>query len=223
MNKITDDIVFTGDVDMSAATGTVPPGSVNENSFTSATAFPRSKFAQDAMVAFPIRLTDFVVHDAPQTKLPGTSANDDLGLYGTTFGTDTPSLKSSDLKTAGPTTLYARVLIPLPDSYEDEETVSLRLSAGMLTTVADTAATVDVEVYKSDREGGVDGSDLCTTAAQSINSLTLADKDFSINPDSLTHEDMLDVRITMAINDAATGTTVQGIIGAVELRCDRKG
>lgn len=182
----------------------------------------RSGITQESLAEYPVKLTDFRVHDALQTNLPGTSAADDLGLTGGAFGSASPSLNSSDLKAAGATTLYARVQLELPPEYDAGQTVQIRLHAGMVTTVADTAATIDVECYESDGEAGV-GSDLCTTAAQTINSLTLADKDFTITESGLSPGDVLDLRITMAINDAATGTAVQGQVGKVSLLCDIRG
>jgi hypothetical protein len=163
------------------------------------------------------------VWDAYQTNLPGTSANDDLGLIGGTFATGSPSIQTSDLGGAGATSRYARAMIPLPVEYVDGETVILRFRAGMVTTVADTTATLDVEAFESDREAGI-GADLCATAATTINSTTLADKDFTITATTLAAGEWLDVRIHIAINDAGDGGAgITGIIGSAELLCDIKG
>lgn len=182
----------------------------------------RTNIAQEALAKFPVKLTDFRVHDAIATNLPGTSANDDLGLSGGTFATSSPTIQTSDLKTAGATTRYARCLIPLPAEYDAAESVVLRIHAGMKTAVADTTATIDVQAYKSDEEEGI-SADLCTTSATTINSLTLADKDFTITATSLSPGDVLDVRIAVAVNDGAGGSAVIGMIGAVSLLCDIRG
>lgn len=182
----------------------------------------RSEVAQEANAVYPIPWVDFRVWDAITTNLPGTSATDDLGLIGGTFGTNTPSIQTSDLKTAGSTTRYARVQVQLPPEYQAGETVSVRLHAGMLTHVADVSATLDVECYKSDRERGV-SADLCATAAQSINSLTLASKTFIITSTSLTPGDVLDIRLTMVVNDAASATAVIGCIGEAAMLFDIQG
>jgi hypothetical protein len=92
----------------------------------------------------------------------------------------------------------------------------------MLTTVSDGAATIDIECWKSS-EAATAGSDLCTTAAQSIKSLTLADLDFTITPTTLAPGDILEVVITIAIADTATGTAVIGVLGSLKLACDTKG
>lgn len=188
----------------------------------STTGLVRSGLSQESLAQYAIPLNTLCVWDDPRSILPSTPANDDLGIIGGTFGTDTVSVQTGDLKAAGATTRYGRFLFPLPVEYDEGESVVVRLHAGMLTTIADTTATIDVEVYKSDEEAGV-GSDLCTTAAQSINSLTLADKDFAISASGLSVGDLLDVRIAVAISDSATATAVKGIIGALKMLVDIKG
>ncbi len=200
----------------------VTPGAVSNASLSTNADLVRSKMKQEPLTAYPVALTGFRIWDAPQTLLPNPSATDDLGLYGGTFGTDSPTIQTFDLKTAGASTLRARIQLKLPPEYEAGETVTLRVSAGMLTTIADVSATIDVEAHEIDRIGAV-GSDLVTTAALDINNLVLANKDFVITPTTLAPGDMLDIRITMAINDASEVTAVIGLIGAVELLCDIRG
>jgi hypothetical protein len=174
---------------------------------------------QSALQPFTIPWTAWRVWDAVQTNLPGTPATDDLGLIGGTFATAPPSIQTGDLKAAGATTRYARAQVELPWDYEAGQSVTLRFHAGMVTTISDGTATLDVEAYESDEEVGI-SADLCATAAQSINSLTFADIDFTITPTTLAAGDMLDVRIAIAINDTATGTAVIGCVGAAKLLCD---
>lgn len=171
--------------------------------------------------AFPIPLTDFRVWDALQTLLPGTPSSDDLGLVGGTFGTATPSLRSEDLKTLGATNKRARFLVQLPWEYIAGETIVLRFKAGMITTVAGTSATLDCEAFKlqSDPDDSI-GSDLVTTAAQTMNSTTFADIDFVVSPSGLSPGDILDVRITAAVNDGASATAVIAGITSAKLLAD---
>jgi hypothetical protein len=196
-------------------------GTVNIAGATTGVA--RTNLTQDNLAVYPLELESWKVFDAIQTALPGTPSTDDLGVVGGTFGTGVPSLQTEDLKTAGATSNRARRTFVLPPEYVAAETVQIRLHAGMLTTVADTTATVDVEIFKSDREATVDGTDLVATAAQSCNSLTLADLTFTVTATSLAPGDILDIRITTTVTDAATGTAVKAIIGAVELLLDVKG
>lgn len=177
---------------------------------------------QDTLVPFPIPLTQFRVWDAIQTVIPGTAAADDLALIGTTFGSVGPVISGGDLKAAGATTRYTRCLAAVPECYDNGETLNIDVYAGMQTTVADTSCVVDVECYRLDKLGAI-GADLCTTSAQSINSLTIAKKAFAITAASLSKGDILDIRITVTCNDAATATAVKPTIGGVDLVCDIKG
>lgn len=182
----------------------------------------RTSLAQEDNARRKIQPTDWRVWDAMQTNLPGTAATDDLAIVGGTFGTASPSLQTGDLKAAGSTTRYARCTFQLPHNYVAGETVTIRAKAGMLTTVADTAATIDFAAYRSNDESGI-GSDLVTTSATTINSLTLANKDFTVTPTTLNPGDTLDIRMAVLVNDAATATAVTGIVGSVEVLIDVKG
>lgn len=179
--------------------------------------------ALSELQSFPIPLTDFRVWDALQTLLPGTPATDDLGLVGGTFGTATPSIRTEDLKAAGATNKRARFLVQLPWEYAAGETVTLRFKAGMITTVAGSSATLDCEAFKlqADPDDAI-GSDLVSTAATTMNSLTFADIDFVISPSGLSAGDILDVRVTMAINDGASVTAVIGGMTSARLLCDAR-
>lgn len=179
----------------------------------------RSEVVQTALAPFPVPFTSLRVWDAMQTNLPGTAANDDLGLGGGTFATSGPRVTAGDLKSAGATTRYARFQVALPAEYDAGETITLRIKAGMLTTVAGTSCTIDAQVYKLDGATAI-GSDLCTTSATTMNSLTFANKDFTITPTDLVAGDVLDVRLAIACTDADTGTVVEPAIGAVALLCD---
>ncbi len=142
---------------------------------------------------YPVALTRLRVHDALQTNLPGTAANDDMGLITGTPGTDAPHLQGVDFG-GGATDEKAAFEFVLPPEYRAGSPVSVRVKAGMITTVSDGTATVDVEVWKEDGAGLV-GSDICATAAQSINSLTKANKTFTITPTGLVAGDVLIIRL----------------------------
>lgn len=204
---------FPGDV--------IIAGSIRLNGTLSPAVSKANILALAELQPFPIPLTDFRVHDALQTLLPGTPSADDLGLVGGTFGTATPSLRSEDLKTAGATNKRARVLVQLPWDYQAAQSVTLRFKAGMITTVADTTATLDCEVYKlqSDPDDAI-GSDLVTTSATTMNSLVFADIDFVLTTSGLSPGDILDIRLTAAINDGSSGTAVIAGITSAKLLCD---
>lgn len=147
----------------------------------------------------PIPLTEGKVHDAMATDLPTAAANDDMGLITGTPGTDAPTLQGVDF---GGTTSdeKASFEIILPQNYVAGQSVTLRAHAGMLTTVSDGTATLDVEAWEAAATGAV-GTDICATAAQSINSLTFANKDFTITPTGLVAGDKIIVRLSFAASD----------------------
>lgn len=174
---------------------------------------------QTPNAAFPVRLDSLRVWDAYHTNLPGTAAADDLALLSGTFGTSPPVVSAGDCKALGATTRYARFQVQLPESYESAETITLAISAGMLTTVADVTCTIDVEAFKLDKIGGI-GADLCATAAVTINSLVFGTKSFTITPSGMAAGDVLDVRVAVACNDAATATAVTPTIAAITLLAD---
>lgn len=181
----------------------------------------RSNLVQDDLSEYAVPFTAFRVWDDFNALPPGTAANDDLAIIEGTFGTDGKTLQGID---AGGTTETQRVGLQytLPVEYVSGQTVQVRVRAGML-TISDGTATVDVECYKQDDDGGV-GSDICATAAQSCNSQTKADLDFTITATGLAAGDVLDLRITTAVTDAGdAGADITAEISKVSLLLDVKG
>lgn len=165
------------------------------------------------VVNHTLDLTQARVWDALQTTAPGTAANDDLAIITGTFLTDAPVLQTSDAK-AATVTQKTRIAFEVPETYVAGEAITLRINAGMTTTVSGTTATVDAQVV---RQAAPD-TDICATAAQSINSLTAASKDFTITPTNVVPGDVLDIVLTVAIVDGATATAVLGTVNSVSLR-----
>jgi len=144
--------------------------------------------------------------DALAVNLPGTGANDDLALVTGTPGTDGPTIQSAD---PGGTSVTAKagLLFAMPDGYVAGTPVTLRLHAGVLTSVADDSCTLDVSAYEI-TEAGAAGDDLCTTAAPDMNSTTFADLDFTITPTGLVAGDLLSIVITIAAVDAGNAAAI---------------
>ncbi len=184
--------------------------------------YARTGLTQENNARFKLLPTDWRVWDAMQTNLPGTSATDDLALVGGTFGTAAPSIQTSDMKALGSVTRKARMSVRLPHTYVAGQSVTIRAKCGMITTVADVAATIDFSAYRAGDDLTI-GSDLVTTAAQSINSLTYADKDFVLDAATLAPGDTIDIQMSVLVNDAATATAVIACVGGVELLLDVKG
>jgi len=178
--------------------------------------YPRSSLATDTnqILALPFHIWRQTA--AVATALSGTSSGSDLGYYTGTFGTIGSYIGTSDLKTAGSTTRTARCLFVLPPEYVAASTVSVRFSAGCITTISDTTATLSVDVRKTARDRTI-GSNLYSGAALDIRSVTFADKQFALSSTGLLPGDILDIKATIIINDAATGTAVIGAWAAAEI------
>lgn len=214
MAQTLDDLTILGDLRVN--------GTARFNESTAG--IERADMVQESLTPFDLPPETWRIYDNMDALLPDPpTTGDDIGIVSGTFGSATPSMQTRDLKAVGAAPHYARRMVQLPHNYVAGETVTIRLYAGMITTAADTSATVDVEVYKSDNAGGVSGSDLCATGATSCNNTVFANKDFTITPTSLSPGDWLDVRIAIHVNDAATVTVVKGCIGRAQLLCDTKG
>lgn len=170
-----------------------------------------------ANAAYPIPLTSFRVWDAFQTNLPGSASSDDMGLATGTFATGLPYLTSSTVRNVTIVAQYARTIYKLPPEYVAGASAILRFAAGALTTVAGTSLTLDCEAYKSSRDTLKTGSDLVSTSATSINSLTFANTDFVLTTTGLVAGDWLDIRITFAGVDAANTGAIFAAIAVAEL------
>lgn len=180
-----------------------------------------TEMAKLTYAVYPIPWTAWRESTAYATTLPSAGTSTFLGLYGGTFGTNQPSIQTGDFKT---TTISraARVMISLPERYVAGDTVQLRFGAGMLTTVADGSCTLAVAAYRIGKDYSI-GSQICPTGAQSINSLTASNKTFTITASTLNPGDVLDVQITIAGVDTATGTAVNAAIFGADLLCNIQG
>lgn len=171
--------------------------------------------SSSATAAYPLVLSDARI-STTMLPLTVTANGSDMGITTGTPGTDAPTLRGVDF---GSTTSDEKCgfEVVLPRGYRAGQPVTVRVKAGMLTTVATGTITVDVEAWEADGAGLV-GSDLCTTAAQSINSLTLANKDFVITPTTLSAGDKLLVRFSFAGTDTANIGVMVPVISNIELR-----
>jgi len=181
----------------------------------------RTQLAQTANAPLPILPWQWRTWDTALI-LPAAAANDDLGNVPGTFGTNVYTLQAGDLKNAGATTRYALTHIAIPEYYDDAQTVTLRLRAGMETTVASSSCTIDAVVYEMG-DDGTPSADLCATSAQDMNSLTEANLDFTITATSLVGGDVLECRVAIACNDSGTGTAVTPVLYKATLLFDARG
>jgi len=208
-------VIFEGSV-------TLPADCIGDDQIADGSNIDPAKLAQRPLLRIPQNLAEFVIHDAPQTRLPGTQSGDDLCIAGTSYGNTSIELKTGNQSADGNVTMYARKSMQLPGNYEAGQSVSIEIKAGMESNVADVYAAVQVEARLSDGNGGV-SSELTLTAAQSINNTTAAVKTFTIDPTNLVPGSTLDVRVGLVVNDAATAGPVVGAIGNITLLCDTRG
>jgi hypothetical protein len=204
-----------------AITVILPSDEIVNAQINSNAAIERSKLALEEKV-FTVDLESLRVHDAFQTALPTTAASDDLGLIIGTFGTDAIVVQTSDAKNTS-VTQRGRFTFRLPESYASGQSIKVVAFAGMKTTVANGTATVDVEAYAKNVSTALVGSDLVTTSATTINSLTGAAKEFTITPTGLVAGDELDIRVTIAVTDSLTGTAVIGRIARLYVQLGIRG
>lgn len=205
---------FPGDI--------VVPGTVTANRFAGAVS--KDSLDSESQQLFDIPLVQWRRHD-DRGVLIATAGTDDLGITTGTFGTDIPYITTGDFKT---TTIQRRMgaTIKLPQNYVDAQPVSLRFRAAMVTTVSDGACTLDVEAFLVGSAIAVSGTDLVTTAAQSLKTNpagTFADFDFALTATNLTKTSFIDVRVTIDGIDAATGTAVIGAIVKSSILCTARG
>ncbi|MBU3720746.1 MAG: hypothetical protein FGM22_08320 [Burkholderiaceae bacterium] len=182
----------------------------------------RTDLEQDDFQPVHLPLENFRIWDA-YGSLVGSAAADDLGITAGAFGTGCPYLTAGDLKAAGATTRRARTTARLPLEYVSGQSVRIVVTAGMLTTAADGSCTVDVEAYLVAGDTTKSGSDLVTTAAQSMNSTAFSDLNFELSASTLDAGAVLDIRISISCTDAATATAVTPAIADVMLSVDVKG
>lgn len=200
----------------------IPQGIFTSEDLSARADILHTQLKQRATQEESVLFTDCRIWDAMQTLLPGTSSSDDLGFTTGTPGTNAPYITTGDVKALGAISRKLAFELRVPDNYEAGETFQVRMRAGMLTTIADVTATIDLNVYKPDGAGAV-GSDLCSTAAQSMNSLTASDKDFTVTAGALNPGEKLICVATIATNDAATATAVIANIYSISRRCDTRG
>jgi hypothetical protein len=174
----------------------------------------RSNLIADNTAAYMLPFQNFQVWDAFGTALAnGAGSNDDLGLTAGAFGTGLPYVETRDLtgNAGAGVAHYARTTFTLPPEYLSGGTITLQLAAGMKGVVAATSAVADAEAYLSARTTLVSGSDLVSTAAQNINSVTFADYLFSLTPTGRVAGDVLDIRLSLT----ATSATVASHFAAI--------
>lgn len=180
----------------------------------------RSSLGQDDLQPYPILQEDWYLFDSTiHAPLGATalSADDLIYTYGAA-GTAEATIKATDFGGTS-ATQKARVRVTLPPEYVAGETITLRANAGMLTTVSNQTCTIDFNVYRH----AAPTVDICATAATTINSLVLANKDFTITPTACVPGDILDILMTVAGVDDTNAGVMEPVVTLVTLLLDIKG
>ena len=199
----------------------LPPEVITNYTIAGNADIATTKLAQRVLAESIVPLTQARTWDSVAVNLPAAAASDDLGLVAGTWGTDPARITAGNVRILGATTRRLYLAIPIPANYEDGQTIQLQIRAKMETTVADVSCTIDAEA-RIGADGAV-GSDLVTTAAQSMNSLSAAAYTFTIDSTGVDPGDLLEVRLSIASNDAATATAVTPAIYSIALLCDTRG
>jgi len=155
------------------------------------------------------------------TNLPATPSTDDAALVTGTPGTHAPTIQSSDPGGTSVTQKFAFEYV-LPAEYVDAGSVSLRVKGKTATTIADTASTIDFNVYLDGRDGTV-GSDLMLSAAFNINNTSVVSSDMPITSSGLTAGSKLIIVGTMASSDGGDAGVMTPTLVDVEMVIPVKG
>ena len=199
----------------------IPDRSLTNNDVAGNANIEPSKLGQKVLAEYVVPIEAFKTWDAVASNLPASAASDDLGLVTGTWLTNSVRITAGDCKNLGATTRRAYFSIPIPPNYDDGETIQVRIRAAMETTLASTSCTIDLEAVVG--SSGTPTADLVTTAAQSMNSLTAANFDFTINAASVDPGQLLECRLSISCNDTATATAVVPAIYKVSLLADTRG
>jgi hypothetical protein len=202
----------------------LPDGSITSNTISGNAEILHTQLRQRTLQSFPVNPTQYRVWDANHTNAVGTAATDDLALTTSalTGSGATVLVSAGDCKNLGATTRRVAFFMAIPPNYDDGETIQFRIRTKMETTVASTSCTVDLEAFIVGT-GTTVGSDLVTTAATDMNSLTAADKDFVIDASAVNPGDVLQCRLSIAVSDTGTATAVTPVVISVALLCDTRG
>lgn len=151
---------------------------------------------------FQIPLTAWRQHDAIGVNI-ATAGNDDLGLVSGTYLTDAPTITSGTVSNTT-ATRYARAHVSVPPDYIAGQPINF-ICQFARTDAAEATATVDLEVVNHNASAT---TDICATAAQNVNTSASGTLTFTITPSSVAAGALLDVRITVAIDDTSGGGAV---------------
>ena len=222
--RISTDLVVAGALRVDGTKATLPNNCITNSQVDTNADIVRSKLVQETLVEYAVPWTWMFVHDAPATTLPAAGANDDLGLYGAAFGTNTPYVATGELQALS-AQRYGRFVFPLPAEYDNNQSITIRVKARVnAPNLPTTTKTLGVRAYLSDDQIGVTGSELTSSAVAQTLTLSWANYDFTLDTAGTETGANIDVRFDMNINDSGGAVEVTiGEIGKISMLMDVKG
>lgn len=184
-------------------------------------AFYRTDLETDTLQSYAIPLFSMRTHDAFHTTLPGTAANDDMAIITGTPGTDAPTLQGVDFGGTSSDEKCGFQFV-LPPEYVSGGQIQVVVRAAMLTTVADTSCTIDVQCWPQD-DNGAASTDICASAAQNMNTLTPANYTFDMTATNRLPGDVLNFRLAFAGTDSGNAGVMIPEISKVTVKLDIRG
>jgi hypothetical protein len=162
----------------------------------------RTDMLQENLVSHPIPWSRMRTFDSYAVLLPAAPTSDDLGLVHGTVGSNSPMIKST---TASTTTITQKLRFEgiLGEDYIPAGRCYIRVHC-RVEVAAHVSATIDLNAYESDNQGGI-SADLVITGATDINNDTWTSRDFVLTATALDVGSRLDVMLTFAAVD--TGGT----------------
>ena len=169
------------------------------------------KAAAESIVLDRLRKT------ADGLDLPTAGDGTNLGYVSGTHGSGPGPRLESTAANNDTVTEKCRFQYALPRDYVAGQPLTLRLIL-YIGGALQVSATIDAEVYIVDRLYAPVAGDICATAAQAIPVTTPTNRDFVITPTDLDPGiDVLDIELTVALDDTGGAANEKAIISAVEL------
>lgn len=152
--------------------------------------------------SFSVPIANFRTWDAVITPLPGTAANDDLGLVTGTWLTDAPILRT--IVGTGTSTVRGGIEFTVPIDYQDGDNCLIRIPYQTV-VAATTSASIDLELVRA----LAPTVDLVTTAANDVNTVGFGDAVFALTPTNLVAGEVVFGRLSIASVSGAASTDIK--------------
>lgn len=175
----------------------------------------RSSAATETSQKIRIPLTAF--KNADGSAIPATTPG--AGQYAAIsggFGVGGHKLQG-EAASGNTKTPTCKATFAMPQNYVAGTSFTLEVTE-RVSAVANTTADIDANLFKSNENGGVTGSDLCVTSAITHNSTSWVTQVFTITTTGLSPGDEIDIYLRHTVNDSGGATGAKGEIGGVAIK-----